>query len=258
MIQCNAKLLPYISLIFAFFTIPLFAQESDSPVQGRAWSISGSGSGNFPVSTSMRGTIEEFKTEVAKDYNNSKYPFANPQFALGWSVKLHYALPSSSHTDLFLGFNGNFIGSAESSNNNKAFLALWGINIGVEYSLLPRWNTWNAFARGSVSAQFLGGFTDYDNFFGTFRTKVPLAGRIGVEGELGGRFIIPSTPVGLELSCGYLNANLLGKSYTKPAVEPNAALYERQLNDGANPDNPNDNNRTIDFLSIRFGGRIWF
>ncbi len=258
MVRFNSKLWCLLTLTAALYCIPLFAQGSDSTVQGRSWSICATGLYNFPASSSMRGTNEEFRADVMRDYNNRKYPFASPTYAFGWSGKILYALPSSGHTDLFLGFSGNFINSEQDNNHDQAFMAVWGVNLGVEYSLLPRWNTWNVFGRASISTQFIHGFTDYDFGLGVFRTNVPTAGRLGAEAELGGRFVIPSTPVALELSGGYLNANLLGKSYTKPPAVPNDDLYERQLNDGKNPDNPDDNSRTIDFLSIRLGARIWF
>lgn len=258
MVRYNAMLWCCLTLTLALYSNPLFAQEDESPIRGRTWSIAGTGHINFPVSASMRGTNEEFRADVSQSYNNSKYPFADYTYAIGWSGKLLYALPSSAHTDLFLGFNGNFIGNSSTTNFDNAFMAVWGVNMGAEYSLLPRWSTLNVFGRASIGASFIHGFTDYDFGFGIFRTKVPVAGRLGVEGEIGGRFVIPSSAIALEVSGAYLNANLLGKSYTKPPAVPNDDLYERQLNDGANPDNPNDNSRTIDFLSIRLGARIWF
>jgi len=137
-------------------------------------------------------------------------------------------------------------------------MAVWGVNFGAEYSLLPRWNTLNVYGRAGVSAQFITGFTNYSYGFGMFRTNVPVAGRLGIEAELGGRWLIPSTPIALELSGGYVYANLIGKSYENPMTIPKNDLYERQLNDGANPNNPDDKSRIIDFASIRLGGRIWF
>lgn len=251
------NLLSY-SGIFLFSLLRLSATESDSPVKERSWSIVATGVANIPVSASMRGTPAEFRAEIAKDYTNTKYPFASPEYAIGWSAKLLYALPSSAHTDLFLGLNGNFIAASESTRQDRAFMAVWGVNFGAEYSLLPRWNTLNVYGRAGVSAQFITGFTNYSYGFGMFRTNVPVAGRLGIEAELGGRWLIPSTPIALELSRGYVYANLIGKSYENPMTIPKNDLYERQLNDGANPNNPDDKSRIIDFASIRLGGRIWF
>lgn len=241
------------------FPLLLWAQEdTSSPVAKRRWSINAWANMNIPVSASMRGSIADFRADISRDYNNKSYPFRldDMQYAAGWGVRTFYGL--TENTNLYLGFSGNFFNTLSTASRDEAFLAIWSFQIGAEYSLFPRTSVFNVFGRADVAANWLGGFTDYDFFFGVFRTKVPRTGRIGIDAETGVRFLIPGTAVALEASTCYTNANLLGKSYTKPSVSPPTALHERELNDAKNPDDPNDAPRTIDFLQLKLGARIWF
>ncbi len=162
------------------------------------------------------------------------------------------------NADVYIGLSGNFFNKSSSVSNDQVFMMIIGTQVGAEYNFLPRNETINLFARGGFNINFIGGIVDYDYFFGVYEVRVPLALRLGFDVEPGIRFLIHSTPIALELSGNYYHANLLGKSYTKPVVQPNSPLSERELNDAANPDNSNDSARAIDFFQIKLGARIWF
>jgi hypothetical protein len=253
------------TLILLFLIMPIVVmaqQETQNTVLSRKWSISGWGSQIYPVSSAMRGTSAQFREEIATDYNNTVYPFKDEEgsspnsslFTLGFGGKLSYHI--EEQTALFLGIGGQFLSKRQSKD--KAFLFFYSTILGTEYTLFPKHTHLNFFGSAALSLNFIGGNVEYDYFFGNSETMIPAVFRLGVEGELGARYIIPSTPVAVELSGNYALTNLIGKSYTKPSAKPNATLPERELNDGANPDNPNDNVRTIDLFQIKLGVKIWF
>lgn len=235
------------------------AENDSSPIKDRKFSIEGWLSiMPFPVSESMRGTENEFRQELEKDYTNSKYPFSMDSsfLSLGWGGKIMYSL--TDNADIYVGLSGNYFGKMNSTARNRVSMLVIGTQIGAEYNFFPRTETINLFARGGINVNLIGGLVQYDYFFGLHQTDVPFSIRLGFDIEPGLRFLIPSTPIALELSGNYYHANLIGKSYTRPAVQPVSPLSERGLNDGTNPDNPNDVSRTIDFFQIKLGARIWF
>lgn len=254
------------TLVLLFIIIPtaiMAQQDTQNTVSSRKWSITGWGSKLYPVSATMRGTSTQFREEIAADYNNTVYPFqdeyiVNPSrntlFTIGFGGKLSYNI--EEQTALFLGIGGYFFSKRQFGD--EAFMFVNSTILGAEYTLFPKHTYLNFFGSAALSLNFIGGSVKYDYFFGSSETNIPIAFRLGVEGEIGARYILPSTPVALEFSGNYALTNIIGKSYTKPAVKPNATLPERELNDGANPDNPNDNGRTIDFFQIKLGVKIWF
>lgn len=254
------------TLVLLFIIIPtaiMAQQDTQNTVSSRKWSITGWGSKLYPVSPTMRGTSAQFMQEVAADYNNTVYPFRDESddsrlnsrmFTLGLGGKLSYNI--EDQTALFLGTGLQTL--TKRNGSDEVYFIAFNTVAGAEYTLFPKHTDLNFFGSAALSLNFIGGSVKYDYFFGSSETNIPIAFRLGVEGEIGARYILPSTPVALEFSGNYALTNIIGKSYTKPAVKPNATLPERELNDGANPDNPNDNGRTIDFFQIKLGVKIWF
>ncbi len=77
--------------------------------------------------------------------------------------------------------------------------------------------------------------------------------RLGLNLKIGSEFLL-STKYFLDVSLNYQLANLIGKSYhAESGNEP--GLY---LNDGKNPDNPNDSDRNIHFFSLHLGAGFYF
>ncbi|HET7153439.1 MAG TPA: hypothetical protein VFJ29_06705, partial [Candidatus Kapabacteria bacterium] len=126
-------------------------------------------------------------------------------------------------------------------------------DIGGEYTLGRYTDLFNAFARVGVNGNVIHGSVD----LGTeMNTLVYSEFRLGAEGEIGGRLNFAGTPLAAEIGLDYTNANLIGKSYSAPGAQPPYPLHSRTLNDGANPNDPNDQSRTIDFLSLRIGAVV--
>jgi hypothetical protein len=95
--------------------------------------------------------------------------------------------------------------------------------------------------------------------FGTFY-KVVLnpAIRIGIDIGTGLHWNMKFLPVALEGSGSYLNANIIGKQFTQSPIGLNYPSIHIGLNDAWNPEDPTDHNRTIAYLSIKLGTRVWF
>ncbi len=86
-------------------------------------------------------------------------------------------------------------------------------------------------------------------------TEVNPAFRIGGEFEIGCRLNIPDSKLSVEISSVLVATNVIGKSYNKFDISPPWPLNSRDLNDGKNPDNNNDAERNITFISLRLGVR---
>jgi len=226
--------------------------------------------GDIPASSSMRGTLYGFEQDFANGYNNHQYPFGDGRsFAANFGGHLAYRFRSEkspgeytySHWSAFIGVQGTFFSVSDpavfSNSDNNSFsilIATW--TLGAEYTLGDPSDLFNAFGRVGLDANLISGSILYNYYFSTAITD---AFRFGYEAEIGGRYNIPATPLAIEASVDYTDANLLGKNYVAPATLNNSnILRERALNDGANPNDPSDQSRTINDLSFRLGGRIWF
>ncbi|HZV13217.1 MAG TPA: hypothetical protein VFA55_08375, partial [Candidatus Kapabacteria bacterium] len=155
--------------------------------------------------------------------------------------------------DQFFVNSNQTIYSAFFSGNTKAYMALLSGGVGGEYTMGRRTDIFNAFARAGINGNVIHGSVD----LGTeMNTVVYSEFRLGAEGEIGGRLNFSGTPLAVELGLDYTNANLTGKSYAAPTVQPPYPLSSRTLNDGANPNDPNDQSRTIDFVSLRIGAVV--
>jgi hypothetical protein len=142
-------------------------------------------------------------------------------------------------------------------SGSYARMYLWTATVGTEYALGDFADSWNAFGRAGINASLIDGRLHYNSlFFGVFDTFTNTALRFGFEGEIGGRYNLQSFPLTLETSVGYTNANLIGKSFEQPATRPPYTIDSTDLNDGANPNNPDQGAKTIDFVSLRLGIRV--
>ena len=247
-----------ILIIFCLFQgIFCYTSFSETNTSGK-WSllINGNYNGNFGITEAMRGSADDFIHDLSLDYNNKKYPYGdNATKTLNGGLQLAYR------------FNNSPIGIYFSSNINVFYLEMQILfftdyvmmNIvsftpGIEFCIGEPTQIWNIFGRAGINFNTIFGEVNYYSSI----TRVKPAFRIGIEGEFGGRFNIPSTPISLEVSALVTNVNLIGKSYNKINAIPPQDLNERELNDGKNPDNPSDINRNISFITLKGGLRIWF
>lgn len=247
----------FISIVIAALTISFSSVYSQSELLPGQWSIALSGNinTNFGVSTAMQGTAEEFKNEILYDYNNTKYPFGDDMAqSLFFGCQLAYRFDESP-ISAYMSYSNTYfvVDPTQILNIERTWMIVTGLTFGAEYTLGDYKQLWNTFGRAGINFNLIMGEVTY---WGN-STEVDPEGRIGFEAEFGGRLNIPSTPLALELAANYTNANLIGKSYSKPLAVPPDELSARNLNDGKNPDNPNDDNKTISYLSLRVGIRLW-
>jgi len=85
------------------------------------------------------------------------------------------------------------------------------------------------------------------------QSKVKTSPRLGLNLRIGSEFLL-SSKYFLDVSLKYQLANLIGKSYDIESSN-GSGLY---LNDGKNPDNPNDSDRNIHFFSFHLGAGFYF
>ncbi len=244
--------------------------QDDSKVQGGPLSIHVGLSWNAAVSSSMRESSQDFRNELKQTYTNSGYPFAPSEVTsvYGADLLLQYGL-QNRHSSLLCGLLWNYFDNEQSvlsrtalpAPNDYAKMKIYTLMLGYEYNLFDNHDAFAAYARGALLASLIGGSTHVTTIFPndlqfTTLTNVPNTGCLGYALELGSRWRIPATHFGLEASVQYLNTNLLGKSYEAPSAVPDNDLFQRELNDGADPANAADHARTIDFLRFRLGAYV--
>ncbi len=235
-----------------------------------AWSLLLSLSSSYPISPSMRANGTEMALDILGDtaYTTMRYPFGDPSTTgHGWGGDLAYRFPESD-VSAMAGLNlVTFI--ARDAGGQQARLSILTFSAAGEYALGGARDIWNTFVRAGINLSLIGGDIRYVDTIRLdpplplrvpvdIRTEVPTATRLGIQTEFGGRVNLPGWPLSVEASAIYTNANLIGRSYTPARKGGNIGLAERGLNDGADPDNPLDRSRTIDFLSLRGGIRLWF
>jgi hypothetical protein len=212
------------------------------------------------IASSMRGNAFQFKQDLFTDYAISRYPFGDKSTrSIGVGGSLAYRFPKSPWSGLGGIHAASFI---TEDDTGQVSMQLTIFSLAGEYAIGGSEKIWNTFLRAGINGSII---------LGRLRTaplpplttteqivNIEQATRFGFEGEFGGRINIPDLPISAEVAAGYTNANLLGKSYKSPSGTILTNYPERALNDGANPDKTGDSNRTIDFLTIRGGLRVWF
>ena len=224
------------------------------------WSLFAGGNfaTNFGISNSMLGTMESVETEYLKYNDYKQFPFADSKTKnSNFTLNLSYRLPEDN-----LGFFINLESTIFNVDNDLR--TIWGDPLadvwgtlrissfipGIEYNFGNTDELFNAFGRLGISFNIVGGEVRYHNYY----VDLIPAFRIGLLTEIGGRINIPSTPLSFEVSGNYTNVNLIGKTRDQ---EWNY-LSKIELNDAADPDNSDIPAKTIDFISLKFGLRVWF
>jgi len=244
-------------LVVSIFLLPLTLTAQ--PKLSGQWSLEGDFGYVIPVSTGMKGTSSQFQQDIQKSYNNSSYPFGDSRAFSGMgNVMLSYRFPSSSWSAY--GAEYGFASSVDNGIQRNTFLSenaeLFNAAtvLGAEYTLGEPSDRLNAFGRFGLALSL---FTGDVNYFGNHLELTPTF-RGGIDLGIGGRWNWDFAPLAIEASISYFDANLIGKSYQAPGTSPPNQILERALNDGKNPNDPNDVSRSISYLSFRLGGRIWF
>lgn len=238
----------YLTVILLSFMLTETA-SAQLKLPGR-WSllVFGNFNMNFGISEAMNGSSEEFRNDLETNQTYSKFPFGDGHTDnMCFGAQLAYRFPESSYSLYLNASNTYFILDKSQFSNGlseMADLMVLSLTAGGEYTFGTFDELWNTFVRAGLNFSLIGGGIEYED--GKMDTDLAL--RFGFEMELGGRINIPSTPLSLELSTNYKNANLIGKSEGSK-VGLLSGLFGVELD---------DKNKIIDYLSLRLGLRLWF
>lgn len=208
---------------------------------------------NFAASESMQGTVSSVVADAAGDYIVTQYPFADPTLALGFGLDVGF--PLSERLGWYAGASlDRWSNETSEFYDATADLTRIGAEVGMSATLLRIGTGLDLVARAGLQANVYTGeiIVDY-GAFGRYTTTVNPAFRLGANVQAGLAYTFKDSPLTIDLMGGYANGNLVGKSFTKPSASPNQELVEIELNDGTNPDDPNDTPRVISLWSVKLG-----
>jgi hypothetical protein len=256
------------SLIFLFFPGLCLAQEDDeSPAKG-VWSVGIFTAVLSSASSSMHGDIAQYESSLAAGTTPAQYPYGGNQAnSIGFGLQADYRFVKSPYS-IYLGGYGLSFRAGNGFRNapeGRFTMSILSTNGGIEYTFGQTYQHWNFYGRfglvpSIITSSNRSGKSGNNNFFSDSLRSNTVDTRLGMEIEIGERYHFSRMPFGIEASINYTNVNLFGKSYTKPNYS-NGALFaspNNSINDAKNPNDPNDNARVIDYLSIRIGGRYYF
>ncbi len=242
-----------IMLGFLFFNITN-ANSQIKKISGQ-WSLYVGGNifTNLGVSNEMQGTLNRTEEQFMMYGDYAEFPFGDKNTtSIKGEITLFYRLPDkkysffiSNQAVMFSVNNG--IKPFFSYYEKEATLHILSFLPGIEYSFGNENDLLNYFGKFGIGFNLISGSVRYIDDYADVIPEF----RMGFQAETGGRLNIPYTPVSIELSVGYTNANLIGKS----REENQYAAYEIYLNDSSNDE---FDSKTIDFLSANIGLKFWF
>lgn len=246
-----------IFLLFGVNNTNLFAKITKLNGQ---WSLYAGGnySLNAGISNSMRGTMESVEQDYVNYKDYTQFPFADDKTtSMNLLFNLSYRFPESN---IGLFCNINFTNFNVDNDLRTIFgtvladkwmnLRISSFTPGIDYTFGNEDDLFNAFGRFGIGFNIIGGNVRYSNDY----VDINSALRIGFMTEIGTRINIPSTPISYEMSVNYNNINLIGKTRD----EEFNYITRIELNDSKSNDNPKIPAKTIDYISVNFGFRLWF
>lgn len=258
-IGISMKKLAFLLVVFCLLNQSLFSDIKKLPGQFSLM-LNISPGLTFGVSNSMKGTIESVESDYLKYGDYTQFPFDDGSTAKGSArIELSYRIPNSHfspYLSLYSTFfsvdndlRGLWVELSGSTPDIRGSLSIGTFSFGTDYSIGELDDLFNAFVKGGVCFSIVGGDVLYKGNYADIRPVF----RMGFETEIGGRINIPSTPLSFETSFGYTNVNLIGKS------RDDDFTYQTEINLNDKEDSENNiPNKTIDYLSLKFGLRLWF
>ncbi len=130
-------------------------------------------------------------------------------------------------------------------------LKVLSVGIGAEYNVLPL-PIVKPYISGSLNMNFFSGNAKYDNNI-IPEANLNSTNRIGLALGIGTLVEIPFFPLSFDIEAKYNFANLTGKEFSSNTQNgfggiPQTSSYN--LNDAANPNDPKDHDRSINFLTV--------
>jgi len=234
----------YLLLIGAYFSMN-YSLLAQSPIN-----ISASVGGGFsvPQSSALKGQIGG-----SYDYALSKtgYTLAG-KVRLGLQAAPVAVVGTLSYNSLS---NEGFL-PATSPITFSNSLSIFALGIGIEYEFLP-----TPLAQPYISAlgtvNFINGKAAIsDNILP--EANLNSTSRLGLDLGLGSQIAIPSFPFSFDVQAQYHLVNLAGKEFvntgsTYPVISGIPLVPHYNLNDAANPNDPKDHARPINYFTFTVG-----
>jgi hypothetical protein len=219
--------------------------QAQEPEYTPRWTLYGGAGTNFAASESMKGNPSQVIMDASDDYIVKTYPFADPTLALGFDLRLQRSV--SDRFSWYVGASADLWRSEGSSFGftAKGSLNRYGGEVGGQVVIVPITSWLRVVGDASVQVNMYSGELSLTYPFGNFITTIDPALRLGARAQAGLTAHLPSSPLSISLLGGYQNGNLIGKSFTKPAAQPNNDLRSVALNDGVNPEDASDAPRVI-------------
>lgn len=249
--------------LLIFLVSPARCQEDIPHAQ---WSFAALGGINYSVASSMHGSIEDYRAAMQNGTTAFQYPFgSNHAHSIPVQAQIAYRYAKSPFS-LYLTAAGSAFNAGNGfrfSTSGRYTLSVGTGTIGIEYTFGQLYQHWNFFGRFGINSNIINGSYRSGGQNRFLDTMFNSSGqRYGCEVEIGERYNISRSPIGIEASLNYTNVNLIGKSYTTPVLSQGGLFgggrNSGDINDGKNPNDASDNARVIDYLSFRLGARYYF
>jgi hypothetical protein len=251
--------------LFFLDLLPLAAKGQIEEVNAPhgEWSAALFSGFDYSLSSSMHGSIQNYQTAIRNSTTASQFPFGGTRpFGIGYEVQVAYRYARSPLSLYFTGDGSDYNAGYgfRFSPGGRFTMTIISGTAGLEYTFGQLYQHWNFFGRFGINSNVISSSfrTGGQNRFSD-TTVNGIGQRFGFELELGERYNFSRLPFGIEASINYTNVNLIGKTYTAPVI--GQGFFSRgsgDINDGKNPNDPNDNSRIIDYLSFRLGVRYYF
>lgn len=228
------------------------AAQSQKP---SSWTLMIDAGWQLAASDGMRATTDEAIADGGTDNILRRYPYATPDAALSFGMRLLHAV--DPRIRLYGGLSSDVWTSSSTrvsgfTSYASASLRRYGLDLGGEADVLSVSPTINVVAGIGLQANIFEGSITTRAFAMDYVTSVQPAFRIGLRTDAGFQWRTHDD-YSIRLVGGYSVGNLLGASFAAPQRNPNAFLPESDLNDGPNPGDPTDDGRTIASWTIRLG-----
>jgi hypothetical protein len=247
------KLLSFIGIVTSMILLTISPTRAQDATNAGLFSVIVSIGHEIPVSPSMRATFQDFKSDVMFDATPRNYPFGDDRTeSISFGGQVAYRLPATPISAVIGLRQTRFLTTVEDNSSEEARLTITTLTFGGEYAYGEPSDMLNLYGRLGANFNWMNGRAIV-NYFVPIERPINEAIRFGGEVEVGGRVNIPTLPVSIDIGVNYTNANLLGKEFTPSSI----GEAPTELNDGKNSDDPEDQPRAIDFVSLRGGIRVW-
>jgi hypothetical protein len=215
----------------------------------------------LPESSNLKGNFS--------DAHN--YPLSKTSYTLGIQLRTNLStMPISfttrfSYNSLFDNYESDGLFGLDPIKIKYMYsLSIISAGVGVEYYLFPT-PILKPYISGSLTLNFLSGNARYENDI-IPESQLNTTNRAGMDLGLGALLDFPSLPISFDLQANYCFANLVGKQFNNSTNGVPLDVYvngvrqnsKYNLNDAKDPNDANDHNRSINYITFTIGINFTF